>query len=173
MLTARKTFHVDFYDVNQYILCVTTWPYWYRQMINRLTLLASNNVNTYPYKWHHTVMMSTLSLKYDCRLKSLLQQGILTPMFYGDLINKKKIKNNINCYTLFIKTYLKGRLLFACLVIYLSTIDRYAYHFICTTVTGVWELINGSSISSFYLCHRILAYLTPCALVSGFPKKRH
>ena len=52
-----------------------------------------------------------LSQKYNCSLKSLLQQGISQPLFYGDLIYKlKKIQSSINFPNLFVKTISKKAL---------------------------------------------------------------
>lgn len=85
--------------------------------------------------------------KYRCSLKSLLQQGISQPVFYGDLIYKlRKIKGNVNFSQLFVKTICRFKKKgyqhdilqrSAGLVINPSTVDYYAYLFGCTTVAGI------------------------------------
>ncbi|MGH5019796.1 hypothetical protein ACRFGX_28735, partial [Klebsiella pneumoniae] len=88
-----------------------------------------------------------LSQKYNRSLKSLLQQGISQPVFYGDLIYKlKKIKSSVNFPTLFVRTIRKFKKKgyqedilqrSAGLVIDPSTVNHFAYLFSCTTVTGI------------------------------------
>lgn len=83
--------------------------------------------------------------KYNCKLRTLLQQGISHPEYYGDVIYKlKKIRGHIHFQDLFIKrikTFLKkgydpGILRrTACLVIDPSTVATHASLFACT-MTG-------------------------------------
>ena len=85
-------------------------------------------------KFYH--MHSELIVKYNIRLKNLLQQGISEPIFYGDLVYKR-IAGKPNCSDQFkkiIKRYIKvGYNLdvmrqSACLV--LNPITVYSYGFL-------------------------------------------
>ena len=87
---------------------------------------------------------SELIVKYNIGLKTLLQQGISEPIFYGDLVYKfKRIVGKPNfCdqFKKFIKRYIKvGYNLdfmrqFACLVLNSITVYSYGFLFNCTTV---------------------------------------
>ena len=81
---------------------------------------------------------SELIVKYNIGLKTLLQQGISEPIFYGDLVYKfKRIvgkPNNI------VKRYIRGGYNLnimrqsACLVLNPITVYSYGFFFNCTTV---------------------------------------
>ena len=83
-------------------------------------------------------------VKYNICLKTLLQQGISEPVFYGDLVYKFKIivgKPNFSDHFLkIIKCYKRvGYNMdimrqFACLVLNPITVDSYGFLFNCTTV---------------------------------------
>ena len=88
--------------------------------------------------------MAEAIVKYDIRLKTLLQQGISESIFYGDLVYKfKRIARKPNFSDQFkrvIKRYIKvGYNLdvmcqSACLVLNPITVYSYGFLFNCTTV---------------------------------------
>ena len=85
-----------------------------------------------------------LIVKYTIELKTLLQQGISEPIFYGDLVYKfKRIVGKPNFSDQFkkiIKRYIRVRYNLdvmrqsACLVLNPITVYRYGFLFNCTTV---------------------------------------
>ena len=87
---------------------------------------------------------SELIVKYNIGLKTLLQQGISEPIFYGDLVYKfKRIVGKPNFSDQFkniIKRYIKvgynldAMRQSACLVLNLITFYSYGFLFNCTTV---------------------------------------
>ena len=87
---------------------------------------------------------SELIVKYNIGLKTLLQQGISEPIFYGDSVHEFKrivVKPNFgDQFKKIIKRYIKvGYNLdvmrqSACLVLNLITICSYGFLFNCTTV---------------------------------------
>ena len=86
----------------------------------------------------------TLQTNYNIVLKTLLQQGITEPIFYGDLVNKfKRIVRKPNLSDQFkkiIRRYVKvGYNLDAtrqstCLILNPITVNSYGFLFNCTTV---------------------------------------
>ena len=96
---------------------------------------------------------SELIVKYNDRLKSLLQQGISEPIFYGDLVYKfKRIVRKPNFRDQFkkiVKRYLRvGYSLVimrqsACLVLTPITVYVYGFLFICTTVGQASDFITA------------------------------
>ena len=87
---------------------------------------------------------SELIVKYNIGLKTLLQQGISEPIFYGDLIYKFKrivgkpslsdqFKKILKRYTQ-VKYNLDIMRQSACLVLNLITVYSYGFLFNCTTV---------------------------------------
>ena len=87
---------------------------------------------------------SELIVKYNIGLKTLLQQGISEPIFYGDLVYKlKRIVGKPNFSDQFkkiVKRYIRVGYNFdimrqsACLVLNLITVYSYGFLFNCTTV---------------------------------------
>ena len=87
---------------------------------------------------------SELIVKYNIGLKTLLQQGISEPIFYGDLVYKfKRIVGKLNFSDQFkkiVKRYIRvGYNLdimrqSACLVLNPFTVYSYGFLFNCTTV---------------------------------------
>ena len=87
---------------------------------------------------------SELIVKYNIGLKTLLQQGISEPTFYGDLVYKfKRIVGKPNFSDQFkkiVKRYIRVGYnldimrLSACLVLYPITVYSYGFLFNCTTV---------------------------------------
>jgi hypothetical protein len=126
-------------DLNELNLCITEKKLWKQgYQYHKLRKIFCKFYHGYP----------VLIKKYRCSVKSLLQQSISQPVFYGDLMyNKlKKIKGNVNFSKLFVNTICKIKKKgyphdipqrSACLVINPSTVDHYAYLFGCTTVAGV------------------------------------
>ena len=86
----------------------------------------------------------TVLVLYNIGLKTLLQQGISEPIFYGDLVYKfKRIVGKLNFSDQFkkiVKRYIKvGYNLYimrqsACLVLNPITVYSYGFLFNCTTV---------------------------------------
>ena len=111
---------------------------------NRNLVLAANLLKQgYRYhkfrkafsKFYHR--HSELIVKYHIGLKTILQQGISEPMFYGDLVYKFKRtvgKSNLSDqFKKIIKSYIKvGQ--FACLVLNPNTVYSYGFLFNCMTV---------------------------------------
>ena len=82
---------------------------------------------------------SELIVKYNIGLKTLLQQGISEPIFYGDLVYKFKrivVKPNFSDqFKKIVKRYIRvGYNLIACLVLNPVTVYSYGFLFNCTTV---------------------------------------
>ena len=85
-----------------------------------------------------------LIVKYNIGLKTLLQQGISEPIFYGDLVYKfKRIAGKPNFSDQFkkiVKRYIRVGYnldimrLSACLVLNPIMVYSYGFHFNCTTV---------------------------------------
>ena len=98
---------------------------------------------------------SELIVKYNTGLKTLLQQGISEPIFYGDLVYKfKRIVRKPNFsyeFKKIVKRYIKvGYNLdvmrhFACLVLNPITVSSYGFLFNCTTV-GQASDYDGSDV---------------------------
>ena len=98
---------------------------------------------------------SELVVKYNTELKTLLQQGISEPIFYGDTVYK--FKRNIgkpnfrDQFKNIIKRYIKvGYNLdvmrqSACLILNPITVYIYGFLFNCTTVSGI-ILYDGSDV---------------------------
>ena len=90
-------------------------------------------------------------VKYNICLKTLLQQGISEPVFYGDWVHKfKRIlgKQNFgNQYKNIIKSYKRlGYIMdimrrFACMVVNPIMIDSYGFLFNCMTVGQASDLM--------------------------------
>ena len=87
---------------------------------------------------------SQLIVKYNIGLKTLLQQGISVPIFYGDLVYKFKrivgkpnfsyqIKKIVNWY-IRVGYNLDVMWQSACLVLNPITVSSYGFRFNCTTV---------------------------------------
>ena len=78
---------------------------------------------------------SELIVKYNIELKTLLQQGISEPIFYGDLVYEfKRIVEKLNLsdqFKIMIKRYMRQS---ACLVLNQITVYSYGFLFNCTTV---------------------------------------
>ena len=78
---------------------------------------------------------SELIVKYNIELKTLLQQGISEPIFYGDLVYEfKRIVEKLNFsdqFKIMIKRYMRQS---ACLVLNQITVYSYGFLFNCTTV---------------------------------------
>ena len=93
-------------------------------------------------KFHHS--HSELIVKYNIGLKTLQQQGVSKPIFYGDLVYQfKRIVGKSNFSVQFkkiVKPYIMVRYNLgiirqsACLVINPITIYSYGFLFNCTTV---------------------------------------
>ena len=104
------------------------------------TLLVSLQNNLVQMVYRH----SELIVKYNIGLKTLLQQGISEPIFYGDLVYKfKRIVGKPNFSDQFkkiVKRYIRvGYNLdimrqSACLVLNPITVYSYGFLFNCTTV---------------------------------------
>ena len=96
---------------------------------------------------------SELIVKYNIGLKTLLQQGISEPIFYGDLVYKfKRIVGKSNFSDQFkkiVKRYIKvGYNLdimrqSACLVLNPITVNSYCFLFNCTTVDQVSDTMTA------------------------------
>ena len=101
---------------------------------------------------------SELIVKYNIGLKTLLQQGISEPIFYGDLVYKfKRIVGKPNFSDQFkriVKRYIRvGYILdimrqSACLVFNPITVYSYGFLFNCTTV--------GQASVTYRMCHQTL-----------------
>ena len=121
--------------------------------VNRRNLVITDKLLKQGYRYHK--LRKTFSKfyyrnlplisKYNCNLRTLLQQGISQPDFYGDVIYKlRKIRGHIHFHDLFIKrikTFKKKGYdpiilqRTACLVIDPFTVGSYASLFACA-MTG-------------------------------------
>ena len=129
---ARVCSNVDDFNNRNLILTVKLFKQGYRYNKTRKAFS----------KFYHR--HSELIVKYNIGLKTLLQQGILEPIFYGDLVYKfKRIVGNPNFSDQFkkiVKRYIKlGYNLdvmrqSACLVLNSITVHSYDFLFACTTV---------------------------------------
>ena len=98
---------------------------------------------------------SALSEKYSVSLKTLLQQGILEPEFYGDLVYRfRKNVGKSNFSEQFIKLINRYKRIgysldimrqTACLVVNPIIVDGYASLFNCTTVVRASDSMTASS----------------------------
>ena len=86
-------------------------------------------------------------VKYNISLKTLLQQGMSEPVFYGDLVYKfKRIfgKPNLSDQLKTIKRYNKSGIRDSLSPV---TVDSYGFLFNCTTVGQASDLITVLTLS--------------------------
>ena len=94
------------------------------------------------FKFYHRY--SELIVKYNIGLKTLLQEGISEPIFYGDLVYKFKrivVKSNFSDqFKKIVKRYIRVGYNMdimrqsACLLLNPIAVYSYCFHFNCTTV---------------------------------------
>ena len=112
--------------------------------VHRHTRMYIKSVPTRGYFPFFEAQVLTILVKYNIGLKTLLQQGISEPIFYGDLVYKfKRIVGKPNFSDQFkkiVKRYIRvGYNLdimrqSACLVLNPITVYSYGFLFNCTTV---------------------------------------
>ena len=100
-------------------------------------------------------LMESYLVKYCVSLKTLLQQGISEPEFYGDLVYRfRKIVGKSNFSEQFRKLINRYKRIgysldivrqTACLVVNPIIVDGYASHFNCTTAVRASDSMTASS----------------------------
>ena len=119
---------------------------------NNRNLFLTSKLSKQGYKYHKIRKAFSkfyhrhleLIVRYNIGLKTLLQQGISEPMFYGDLVYKfERIVGKSNCSDQFkkiVKRYIGVRYNLdimrqsACLILNPITVYSYDFFFNCTTV---------------------------------------
>ena len=132
ILSFIKTFNVDDFNNRNLFLTAKLLKQGYRY----------HKIRKAYSKFYHR--RSELIVKYNIGLKTLLQQGISEPIFYGDLVYKfKRIVGKPNFSDQFkkiVKRYIRVgynlniMLQSACLVLNPITVYSYGFLFNCTTV---------------------------------------
>ena len=128
------------------MLCLSCWTYRNKTITEKLLSqgFRFHKLRKTFSKFYHR--NRSLINKYNCSLKTLLQQGISHPEFYGDVVYKlKKILGNAHFTSMFQKIIKKYRKLnydplilqrTACLVIDPFTVGNHAFLFDCATTRG-------------------------------------
>ena len=128
---------------------------------------ASSNLNDFNYRnkaltakllrqdYHYFKLRKAFSKLYSVSLKTLLQQGISEPEFYGDLVYRfRKIIGKSNFSEQFRKLINRYKRIgysldimrqTACLVVNLIIVDSYASLFNCTTAVRASDPMTASS----------------------------
>ena len=120
---------------------------------------------------------SALLEKYSVSLKTLLQQGILEPEFYGDLVYRfRKIVGKSNFLEQFRKLinrykrtgYSLGIMRqTACLVVNPIIVDGYASLFNCTTAVRASDSMTASFLKLLFVCVEFLWPSQPNGVMSS------